>query len=432
MQRIQGAAIARYLILNVCLLSLGARGAIAQTPTGKQPPRNLNYPSGAASPQVEVQTQSSMSPQPITPTCPFPNIPLSPTADRLIGLGITVEPFEPVTSSTGSESYTPGDGSDADLVHRVAILINDKKLDEAFALAQTIRTLRPRTSSLLTVAEGYIEAGQLDRAFAIVQPLPETPDRPGPSREGVLSTIVTAYQHQGNLESAIVVANQMQNRSAPLQEIARDYGAYGQLERAATILSQALTAFRTGSAFSGLSIPARAITVLKFVFLTEFAADYLDFQQPDKAVELLDEAMAEAKTAPEIPYGIGFEVLSATPMFYQQARQEGKAREAIAFVAEIAEHYSQPMTRSAALIDVAQAHIALQQPDQARALLARVEAEASADRAIAHENIIWVELARTYGALGQYDRAFQAITHVSPVSLRDQVQQTLICSQRAK
>lgn len=433
MQHIKLASVLSGGVITASIFAVGSGSAIAQpnptSPSQTQQPNTTPH-SPSKLPEDQSQSSSSMTPAPIVPACPFPDIPLSKTANNAIFIGGELTIGE--MSASGGTSFSPRDGSDADLESRATGLVIEKKLDEALLIAEKIKSVSIKTQLLLRIASAYVELGQLEKAYQLVIPLPPTPQGSFRSKEEVLGEIVSAYIKQGNLEQATNVANGIsdaESRSYSLHQIARSYKDRKQFEQGVAVLSQAVAAYRT---FLKSTVDGEGKGQFTFFLLTIFASDYLELKQKDKAIALLDEAFARAKAFPELPYFMGFNFLSAIPMLYLSAGREDKAKEALSFVLKTAQSYKEPITRSMALIQVSQGYVELKQPEQTTALLTQAEGIAKADKTAARESIIWVTLARVYGGLGQYDQAFRMIASVEPVALREQVKQTLICSQKQK
>jgi len=452
MQGLKFASIVSSLTFSVPLALSGVGCAIAQpspiSPTSPQPavPSNSNF---HPKPPVETPTSSlSLTPLPIVPACPFPDVRLSKAAETAIGFSkeihfgfgeVTVETNE-LTSSADAEIIYPGDVSDRALRSRASNLVGDKKPDSAVLTAQKIKKADIRVQALLEIAEVYAEIGQADKAHRLVQPLPPAPVQKNTfrSKDYVLEEIATAYRKQGNLEQETKVVNELSDlaaRSSLLQKIAESYGDRKQFERGAAVLSLAIADYKTATKNAiiagGQQNDKQFEQFQRFVSSTSFAGLYLRLKQRDKAIALLDEALANAKAIPKMsPFG--FAVLSGIPVLYQAAGREDKAKEVLPFVLKTAQSYEEPITKSLGLIMAAQDYAVLKQPDQVTALLSQAMAIVKGDQVVAHENIIWVSLAKVYAYSGQYDQAFQTISTVEPVTLRDQVKQTLICSQKQK
>jgi tetratricopeptide (TPR) repeat protein len=87
-----------------------------------------------------------------------------------------------------------------------------EKASELFSQALKILQMNPKIEGssrryVLTIAEGFAEAGQVDRAVQLVQSVPNTPNNVS-NKIATLTSLGSVFQHQGQPERAIDVLNQ--------------------------------------------------------------------------------------------------------------------------------------------------------------------------------------------------------------------------------
>jgi tetratricopeptide (TPR) repeat protein len=106
-----------------------------------------------------------------------------------------------------------------------------------------------------------------------------------------------------------------------------------------------------------------------------------------------------------------------------------KAAEVLSYSLEAAQNIKETFVKALLLAQIASVYAALKQPDRATEILAQVINLAKLEKGVSEKNAILIGSAHAYGVLGQYDQALQLTNTVEPASLRDQVKQTLACSQ---
>lgn len=363
---------------NAQSLSLAYPLKLAQS----QPPSSNTPPSDADSSENESKTLFTISP--LFPACPFPSIQISEAAAKSTFGEIFGELF-------GAMAWGEGDRSDADLGMTVNNLVTAGKLDEALQVAQKIKDVSPKNAALQGIARAYIEAEQIAQALQVIEIM----------GEGF--------------------------RIASLLEIAEKYRATTQLERAAEAIDRAVAAYRT-RAKPNSTDPVFTAN-MKLLYLSQFVAQYTPVGRKDRAAELSSEILEVAKTVSQQSF-MSVSTLSSIAEQYASAGQMDKSAEVLSYSLEAAQNIKETFVKTLLLNQIATVYAALKQPDRATEILAQAIALAKSEKGVSEKNAALIGIARAYGVLGQYDQALQLTNAVEPASLRDQVKQTLACSQK--
>jgi tetratricopeptide (TPR) repeat protein len=429
-----------YLVLGMWLGSSSLDGAAAHSPlltlplklAKSQPPSSNTPRTDADSSAIEVK--SSVTPAPISPACPFPSIPMSEAASNAV---------VPITLGSGSPEITygavfePGDGSDPDLGMTLRNLVRARKLDEALQVAHKIKDVSQKNEALSEIARAYKEAGQLDRALEVANRIVEPPQSDDTSldehisiRDNALSEIAQAYVKAGQLDQALQVAEIMGEgfRVSTLLDIAEKYRVAEQPNRAAELIDRAVAGYRTAAKPDSTDPVAAAY--LKLLVLARFAGEYAAVGRRNRAAELSSELFEVAKTLPELDY-MTFSIVSGTAEVYAAAGQRDKAASVLSYSLQTAKNFKETFVKAVALAQIANGYAVLEQPNRATELLSQALDLAKSEKEVSTKNFVLVAIARSYGVLGQYDKALQVTNAVEPASLRDQVKQTLVCSREA-
>jgi len=430
-----------YLVLGMWLGSSSLDGAAAHSPSlslplklaQSQPPSSNTPRTDADSSGMEINSSSSVTPAPISPACPFPSMPMSEAASNALFGEFTIEAGE----TTISASFLAGDGSDPDLGMTVHKLVRTGKLDEAVQVAQKIKDVSRKNEALREIASAYKEAGQLDQALQVAKSIAESPQSDNTSlddhisiRDNALSEIAQAYVKAGQLDQALQVAEIMAEgyRVSTLLDIAEKYRVAEQPNRAAEVIDRAVADYRTAAKPDSTDPVAAAY--FKLLVLARFAGQYAAVGRKNRAAELSSELFEVAKTLPQLDY-MTFTVLSGTAEVYAAAGQRDKAASVLSYSLETAKNFKETFVKATALAQIANGYAVLEQPNRATELLSQALDLAKPEKEVSKKNFVLVAIARTYGVLGQYDKALQVTNAVEPASLRDQVKQTLVCSREA-
>jgi tetratricopeptide (TPR) repeat protein len=354
------------------------------------------------------------------------------SSNRVFG-EITIEPGE-----TTVVTFVPGDGSDADLGMTVSNLVRAGSLDEALEVAQKIKDISQKNEALRRIASAYKEARQLEQALQVAYSITEPPQSDNTSsddnismRGNALSEIAQAYVEAGQLEQAVQVAENMGGgfRVGILLNIAEKYRVAGVLARAASLIDRAVAAYRTVAQPD--STDSKFAALMKLLSLSRFANEYAAVGRKEQAVELSSEIFDVAKTLPLQDY-ITLGVLSNTAQLYAAAGQRDKAAQVLSYSLSSAENIKETYVKALVFAQIANEYAVLKQPERATELLSQALELAKSEKGVSEKNIVLVMSARVYGVLGQYNEALQVTNAVEPASLRDQVQQTLVCSREVR
>jgi tetratricopeptide (TPR) repeat protein len=436
------SAAAGCFVLSIGLGSSSFDGATAQSVSltfplklaQSQPPSSNTPRTDADSSEIEIKSSSSVTPAPISPACPFPSMPMSEAASKTLFGEFTIEPGE----TTVSASFVPGDGSDPDLGMTVSKLVRTGKLDEAVQVAQEIKDVSRKNEALREIASAYKEARRLDQALQVAKSIAEPPQSNNTSledhisiRDNALSEIAQAYMKAGQLDQALPVAEIMGEgyRVSTLLDIAEKYRVAEQPNRAAEVIDRAVADYRTAAKPDSTDPVAAAY--FKLLVLARFTGQYAAVGRRNRAAELSSELFEVAKTLPELDY-MTFNVLSGTAELYAQAGQRDKAASVLSYLLQTAKNFKETFVKAAALAQIANGYAVLEQPNRATELLSQAIALAKPEKEVSKKNFVLVVIARSFGVLGQYDKALQVTNAVEPASLRGQVKQTLVCSREAR
>jgi tetratricopeptide (TPR) repeat protein len=286
---------------------------------------------------------SSVTPAPISPACPFPSMPMSEAASNALFGEFTIEAGE----TTISASFLAGDGSDPDLGMTVHKLVRTGKLDEAVQVAQKIKDVSRKNEALREIASAYKEAGQLDQALQVAKSIAESPQSDNTSlddhisiRDNALSEIAQAYVKAGQLDQALQVAEIMAEgyRVSTLLDIAEKYRVAEQPNRAAEVIDRAVADYRTAAKPDSTDPVAAAY--FKLLVLARFAGQYAAVGRKNRAAELSSELFEVAKTLPQLDY-MTFTVLSGTAEVYAAAGQRDKAASVLSYSLETAKNFKE-------------------------------------------------------------------------------------------
>jgi len=384
---------------------------------------------------------ASITSPPISPACPFPTIAASPAiVNALMGGKITTTAHGIVTEhgTLTGHSFVPGDGSDADLSMRVNSLVSAGKLAQAAQVAQKIKDVPQKNEALYTIVSAYKEAGQLERAFeaakSMAEPLSPTKNSSDDNfslKDNALSVIAEAYLKVGQLDQALQVAQNMNAtfQVSTLLEIADKYRAVRQLNRAASIIDRAVAAYTTAPKLSSNNPEAAAY--FKLLALSQFVNEYARVGRTAQAVELSSEILAVVKTLPQ-PNFMTLAILSGTAEVYALAGERQQAAAVLSYSLQAARNIKEIFAQALLLNEIANVYVTLKQPQQATQLFSPALGLAEQEKGVSEKNLVLIELARSYGMLGQYDKALQVTNAVEPASVRNQVNQTLICSSKTR
>lgn len=423
----------RYLVMGMWLGFFSLDGATAQIPSLTLPlllAQNPQQSSNTPRPNTASQTtkfESSFSLSPIAPACPFPPLPMSSAAAKsLFGLfgEITIDPVKP-TFSTSVPSYDRSNAAS------VSDLVRAGKLDQAVQLAQKIKDVSLKNEALRSIASAYKSAGQLNQAFQVAKSIIEPSQSNISLRDNALSGIVQAYAQAGQLDQALQVAEIMGEgfKFSTLLDIAEKYRIAGQSVRAASIIEQADAVYRTVSKPNSTNLLANPR--FKIFILPRLIDKYVAVGQKQKAVELSSELFEFIKTLPQQNY-MTLTNLSGIAEIYEGAGQSDKATEVLDYSLLAVKNIKETFVKAQALAQIANVYAQLKYSARASEVLSQALALTKPDKEVSSKNIVMITVARGYGVLGQYDKALEITKAVEPVSLRDQVKQTLTCSKEAK
>jgi len=343
-----------------------------------QPPsRNTPQPDADSS---ENESKPSMTISPIFPACPFPSIPIS-EATFFLTFG----------TMFGEMALGGNEGPDEDLAMTVNNLIIAGKLDEALQVAQKIKDVSHKNWALQGIAAAYTEAGQIAQALQVTEIM------------------------GGGF------------RLASLWHIAEKYRSSGQLDRAAETIDRAFAAYRA-RAKPNSTDPVFTAN-MKLFYLSKFVEHYIAVERKDRAAELSSEILEVAKTLPQQNF-MSVATLSSIAEQYASAGQMDKAAEVLSYSLEAAQNIKETYVQAFLLNYIGGVYAELKQLERATEILAQAIALAKLEKGVSEKNVVLIGSARTYGVLGQYDQALQLINDVEPASLREQVKQTLACSQK--
>ena len=346
-----------------------------------QPPSRNTPPPNADS--SENKSKASMTISPISPACPFPSIPISEATFFLTFGTIFAEMF-------GEMALGGNEGPDEDPRITVNNLVIAGKLDEALQVAQKIKDVSPKNAALQGIARAYIEAEQIAQALQVTEIM------------------------GGGF------------RLASLWHIAEKYRSSGPLARAAETIDRAFGAYRA-RAKPNSTDPVFTAN-MKLLYLSQFVGQYIAVGRKDRAAELSSEILEVAKTVPQQNF-LSVVTLSSIAEQYASAGQMDKAAEVLSYSLEAAQNIKETFVKTLLLDQIATVYAALKQPDRATEILAQAIALAKSEKGVSEKNAALMASARAYGVLGQYDQALQLTNALEPASLRDQVKQTLACSQ---
>jgi tetratricopeptide (TPR) repeat protein len=359
-------------------LSLAYPLKLAQSQT---PSRNTPQPDADSS---ENESKPSMTISPISPACPFPSIPISEATFFLTFGTMFAEMF-------GEMALGGNESPDEDLAMTVNNLIIAGKLDEALQVAQKIKDVSHKNWALQGIAAAYTEAGQMAQALQLIEIMDE------------------------------------RSRINSLSYIAEKYRVAGQLERAAETIDRAFAAYRT-AAKPDSTDPVFTAN-MKLLHLSNFVSQYIAVERKERAAELSSEILEVAKTLPQQNF-MSVATLSSIAEQYASAGQMDKAAEVLSYSLEAAQNIKETYVQAFLLNYIGGVYAELKQPERATEILAQAIALAKLEKGVSEKNVVLIGSARTYGVLGQYDQALQLINDVEPALLREQVKQTLACSQK--
>jgi tetratricopeptide (TPR) repeat protein len=373
-------------------------------------------------------------PLPISAACPFPSFGISKAIATLL-----FPELAPNKSIAESDfygiGYKPGDGSDGDrYVTQFSDLVKTNKLSEALKMAQGFKDQSIKTRALLDIAKTYRESGDIDLAFGIIKGMTITPDTQNPGleqriksdRDYELSQIAEAYIQSGKLATALQVAalTEVSSRYGVLSKIASKYREAGQSAQATELVTQALAAYRSAEKLE----PSTA--QLKFLTLSGFATQYAALGQNKPSVEMASEALDLAKTISQ-PSLFTLIFLSQNVQIYKGAqRRDPKVTATLESVLQSVQKAQEPFYKALVFAKVADMYTTLGQKQRSLQLLSQAMNLTKPQQEAAEKNIALIELARTYGVIGQYDKALQTTHAIEPSNLQTQVQQSLTCSQQ--
>jgi tetratricopeptide (TPR) repeat protein len=234
----------------------------------------------------------------------------------------------------------------------------------------------------------------------------------------------------GQLDQALQVAEIMGEgfRVSTLLDIAEKYRVAEQPNRAAEVIDRAVADYRTAAKPDSTDPVAAAY--FKLLVLARFTGQYAAVGRKNRAAELSSELFEVAKTLPELDY-MTFTVLSGTAEVYAAAGQGDKAASVLSYSLQSAKNFKETFVKATALAQIASGYAVLEQPDRATELLSQALDLAKPEKEVSKKNFVLLAIARSYGVLGQYDKALQVTNAVEPASLREQVKQTLVCSREA-
>ena len=432
MRKFRLSVAVRYLVVGMWLGFFSLDGATAQIPSltlplllaQSQQPSNTPRPNTASQ---GIKSESSVSLGPIAPNCPFPPLLMSRTAVKpLFG-------FAQITTGPAKATFSTSVLSDErSLAAPVSDLVSAGKLDQALQVAQKIRDVSLKNEALRSIASAYKSTGQLNQAFQVAKSMIEPSQSNNISlRDNTLSEIVQAYAQAGQLEQALQVAEIMgeEFKFSVLLDIAEKYRLARQPVRAASIIERADAVYRTISRPNSTNLLANPY--FKILILPRFIVKYVAVGRKQRAVELSSELFEFVKTLPQQDY-VTLTILSGTAEVYEGAGQSDKAAEVIDYSLEAVKNIKETFVKAQTLAQIANQYALLKQSARASEILSQALALAKLSREVSSKNLVMITVARGYGVLGQYDKAFEITKAVEPVSLRDQVKQTLACSLEAK
>lgn len=431
-----------YLVVGMWLGFFSLDGATAQIPSLILPlllAQSQQEGSNTPRPNTASQTtkfESSFSLSPIAPACPFPPLPMSRAAAKsLFGFGlsgdITLNPVKPTFSTavpTDERSAVP---TDERFAATVSDLVRAGKLGQALQVAQKIKDVSLKNEALRSIASAYKSAGQLNQAFQVAKSIIEPSQSNISLRDNALLEIVQAYAQAGQLDQALQVAEIMGEgfKFSTLLDIAEKYRLARQPVRAASIIERADAVYRTLSKPNSTNLLANPS--FKIFILPRLIGKYAAVGRKQKAVELSSELFEFIKTLPQQNY-MTLTNLSGIAEIYQGAGQSDKAAEVLDYSLLAVKNIKEVFVKAQALAQIANEYALLKQSVRASEVLSQALALAKPDKEVSSKNIVMITVARGYGVLGQYDKALEITKAVEPVSLRDQVKQTITCSKGAK
>ncbi|MEP0934702.1 tetratricopeptide repeat protein [Leptolyngbya sp. FACHB-8] len=172
--------------------------------------------------------------------------------------------------------------------------------DRAIALADGL-TGYDQAHARVIIARVYSDAGRYDEAIALVQRVPDgvlqpfgdMPDLKAEALQYIAQQAVKAGQYGRAVQAANVL--QEQGRVKALRAIAQHYQRANQSQEAIATLDQALAVARTVDRTTIFYDRNTFVTVSNAGLLLEIAQDYVAFNQPNRAVAVLDEALESAQ-----------------------------------------------------------------------------------------------------------------------------------------
>ncbi|MEP0913873.1 hypothetical protein NDI45_23450 [Leptolyngbya sp. GB1-A1] len=173
--------------------------------------------------------------------------------------------------------------------------------DRALALTNSF-TGYEQAHAKVIIARVYSDVGRYNEAIAltqqvpdgILQPFGDMPDLKVEALQQIVQQAAKAKQYDRAMQAANVL--QEQARVNALQTIAQQYRQVNQPQDAIAMLDQALAVARTVDKMTIFYDRNTYVTVSNAGLLLEIAQDYLAFNESDRARAVLNEALESAKT----------------------------------------------------------------------------------------------------------------------------------------
>ncbi|MBD0269751.1 MAG: hypothetical protein ICV77_15835, partial [Cyanobacteria bacterium Co-bin8] len=278
-----------------------------------------------------------------------------------------------------------------------------------------------RADARLYVALAYAQAGQYAQALELaetvregeLQPFADFPD----PKVNLLNEVVKQASRTGQPEWAMRAAQAFEQgdlKAKALQAIAQHALANSQPERAIQVLDQALAAAKTVESVLIVLDRNTLYREPNAGLLLEIAQTYTELGQPAQAIAIADLA---AQSAQAFDYTSGYytdaasrkvTALTQVAQFYAASGQPGKAVELLNTVVPLAAQAEGLARQMQAHLEIAEGYAIAQQPDLARTALAKAEQinQGSVD--------VWTltRLVKAYAVLGQEAQAVETAQQI--------------------
>lgn len=388
---------------------------------------------------------------PLSPSCPFPPIPLSESTDEIISFSLfvkpaTSEPEQVQSSLLGESSENQWPLEAAGISPEIVRLIRAGQLEAALALVPKIQNPYEREATLASISEAYLQRGQLQQAetIALGIPAPSLPegelhdvepyDGEYPfGRDWAISSVITAYINAGQLDSALALVNQRdeEDRLPFLLDIAEHYQVQGQPAKALAVLDLALANYRSEEEEKTEELAKyslEAANAIRFTTLARFMGIYSVAGGARQAAALANELVTLVQSFTRQTL-LTLYILLGTAYVYEAVNQKEQANSVLTFVLQSTEALEESYVKAMILSGVARVYTALEENDRAQQVLYQAQELADAVSEASQQSVSTVSLIPTYLALGQPENALRITEAIEPLELRQQVQQAITCAQ---